>query len=185
MAVPDRSTARRVLGSIGPPAWLVTHSEGVARVAGAAARALADNGVEVDAPLVEAAALLHDIDKVEPRAAGHHGLAGAERLTELGYGELADAVASHPVTCLLETARFPRGWEAICVSVADRRVGQTFVAIDERLDAMTARHPAHAIQIQAAWAPADALEAELADAAGLSRAELEDRLRAAWEAGDR
>ena len=185
MAVPDRATARRVLASISPPAWLVTHSEGVARVAGGAARALADNGVEVDVALVEAAARLHDIDKVETRAAGRHGLVAAERLTELGYAELADAVASHPITCLLETARFPRGWEAICVSVADRRVGQTFVGIDQRLDAMTARHPAHAAQIQAAWGPADALEAELADAAGLSRETLEELLRAAWANGDR
>lgn len=185
MAIPDRPTARRVLASVDPPEWLVAHLEGVARVATAAARALEANGVAVDVALVEAAARLHDIDKLETPAAGRHGQVAAERLTALGYAELADAVASHPVTALLETAHFPRGWEAVCVAVADRRVGQTFVTIEERLDAMSARHPAHAAQIQAAWAPADALEADLAEAAGLSREALEELMHQAWAGPDR
>jgi putative nucleotidyltransferase with HDIG domain len=185
MAVPDRSTARQVLAADNPPEWLVVHSEGVARVAAEAARTLAHNGVSVDPLLVEAAARLHDIDKMETRANGRHGLAGAERLTGLGYGELADSVASHPVTCLLDPERSPRSWPAICVSVADRRVGQSFMTIADRLADMAARYPAHASQIAAASGPADALEAKLAQAAGLSRAALESQLRAAWAHGDR
>ena len=52
-------------------------------------------------PLVEAAALLHDLDKALPsddplRALGH-GHAGARWLDERGYEELAPAVDSHPV----------------------------------------------------------------------------------------
>ncbi|MGH2484234.1 MAG: HDIG domain-containing metalloprotein [Candidatus Limnocylindria bacterium] len=185
MAVPDRSAARLVLAAGNPPEWLVVHSEGVARVAAEAARMLAYNGVSVDPLLVEAAARLHDIDKMETRANGPHGLAGAERLTGLGYGELADPVASHPFYCLLDPERFPRSWAAICVSVADRRVGQHFSGIGERLDDLATRYPDDAEPIHAAREPAEALEARLADAAGLTRRALEVRLRDAWADGDR
>ena len=185
MAVPDRQTARRLLAHDDPAEWLVVHSEGVARVAAEAARALAANGVEVDPHLVEAAGRLHDIDKTTTRDNGRHGLAGAEHLTALGYGELADPVASHPFYCLLDPERFPISWAAICVSVADRRVGQRFTDIRERLDDLANRYPDDAQPIHAAYEPADALEARLADAAGLTRRALEDRLRDAWADGDR
>lgn len=185
MAVPDRPTARRLLARDDPPDWLVIHSEGVARVAAEAARALADNGIEVDQHLVEAAGRLHDIDKVTTRGNGRHGLAGAEQLALLGYPELAEPVASHPFYCLFDPERFPRSWAAVCVSVADRRVGQQFVAIGERLDDLATRYPDYAEQIHAAHEPAQALEARLADAAGLTRGALADRLQAAWADGDR
>lgn len=185
MAVPDRSTARQLLAADSPPEWLVVHSEGVARVAAEAARALADNGVQVDPPLVEAAGRLHDIDKVATRGNARHGLAGAEHLTALGYLELAEPVASHPFYCLLDPERFPRSWAAICVSVADRRVGQHFSDIGERLDDLATRYPDDTEPIHAAREPAEALEARLADAAGLTRRALEVRLRDAWADGDR
>lgn len=185
MAVPDRQTARRLLARDDPPNWLVIHSEGVARVAAEAARALADNGIDVDPHLVEAAGRLHDIDKVTTRGNGRHGLAGAEHLTALGYPELADSVVSHPFYCLLDPDRFPRSWAAICVSVADRRVGQQFVDIGERLDDLATRYPDYAEQIHAALEPAQALEARLADASKLTRLELEERLQAAWTDDDR
>src|SRR3989304_6179602 len=87
--------------------------------------------------------------------------------------------------CLLDPERSPSGWTAICVSVADRRVGLAFMTIAERLDDMAERHPAHTREIAAARGPADNLEAKLAAAAGLSRAALEGRLRAARADGDR
>jgi putative nucleotidyltransferase with HDIG domain len=185
MAVPDRPTARRLLAQDHPPDWLVVHSEGVARVAAEAARALADYGVEVDPFLAEAAGRLHDIDKTKTRGTGRHGLAGAAYLSALGYEDLAEPVASHPFYCLLDPERFPTSWAAICVSVADRRVGQGFTAIRERLDDLANRYPDDVEPIRAAYEPADALEARLAEAAGLTRGALEDRLRDAWADGDR
>jgi hypothetical protein len=62
-------------------------------------------------------------------------------------------------------------------------VAQAFVTVDERLDDMKLRHPEYAESIEAARRPAHALEAEVADAVGLSVDALVDRLRAAWEAG--
>src|SRR3990170_6811632 len=164
MAVPDRSTARRLLADAELPEGIVVHSEGVARVATAAAGLLAEAQIPVDGALVEAAALLHDIDKVEIRATGgQHGIVGARRLEALGYEELAMPVASHPITALLDDDRYPIGWPSVLVAVADRHVAQEFMTVDERLDDMKNRHPEHVASIEAARRPAHALEEELAE----------------------
>ncbi|HUF05952.1 MAG TPA: HDIG domain-containing protein [Candidatus Binatia bacterium] len=184
MAIPDRSTARRLLDDEGLPDGIVVHSTGVARVAVAAAGLVAEARVPVDGALVEAAALLHDIDKVEiRRTGGTHGIVGARRLEAMGYEELAMPVASHPITCLVDDDRFPIGWPSVLVAVADRHVAQRFLTVDERLDDMKARHPEHAESIESARRPAHALEAELAAVTGLSVDDLVQRLRVAWEAG--
>ena len=186
MAVPDRATARRLLDEAGLPDGILVHSTGVARVAIAGAGLVAEAGIPVDSRLVEAAALLHDIDKVEiRRTGGEHGLVGARRLEAAGYGELAMPIASHPVGCLLDDERFPIGWPSVLVAVADRHVAQEFITIDERLDDMQRRHPEHAAQIEAARRPAHALEAQVAEAVELEVSDLVERLRAAWAVGRR
>ncbi|MGH2455255.1 MAG: HDIG domain-containing metalloprotein [Candidatus Limnocylindria bacterium] len=145
---------------------------------------MAAAGIPVDLALVEMAALLHDIDKPLTRAgAGPHGMVGAARLAELGYAELGPAVASHPVTALLDDARFPRGWPSVIVAVADRHVAQGFLTTDQRIDEMAVRHPEYRAALEASRRPAHALEADLAEAAGLGVDEMVDRLRRAWEAG--
>jgi putative nucleotidyltransferase with HDIG domain len=184
MVVPGRDQALEILASLELPEGIVVHSRGVARVAAEAARMVAAAGVPVDVRLVEVAALLHDIDKPETRAgAGDHGEVAAERLTEMGFPELAAPVASHPVTCLLDDRCFPRGWPSVIVSVADRHVAQGFVSIEQRIDDMAARHPQYAAQLDAARRPANALEVELCEAVGIEPDELVARLRSAWQAG--
>ncbi len=184
MAIPDRLTARRLLDEADLPDGIVRHSEGVARVARAAAALLAEAQIPIDGALVEAAALLHDIDKGEiRRTGGEHGIVGARQLEAAGYEELAIPIASHPVNALLDEERFPIGWPSVVVAVADRHVAQDFVTIDERLDDMKSRHPEHAADIEAARRPSHALEAELAEVVDLTVDELVDRLRAAWTAG--
>ncbi len=184
MAVPDRSTARRLLDEARLPDGIVVHSEGVARVAVAAAGLVAEAQIPIDGALVEAAALLHDIDKVEiRRSGGSHGIVGARRLEEAGYPELAMPVASHPVSCLLDDDRYPIGWPSVIVAVADRHVGQEFMTVDERLDDMKQRHPEYAAEIESARRPAHALEAQVAEGIGMSVDGLVERLRAAWKAG--
>jgi len=102
----------------------------------------------------------------------------------MGYAELAMPVASHPVTSLLDDDRYPIGWPSVLVAVADRHVAQRFMTVDERIDDMRLRHPEFAESIEAARRPSHALEAELADATGLTVDDLVDRLRAAWEQGE-
>ena len=184
MAIPDRDTARRLLVGAGLPDGIVIHSEGVARVAVAAAGLVAEASIPVDGALVEAAALLHDIDKAEVRRTrGEHGVVGARRLEAAGYAELALPVASHPLHALLDDDRHPIGWPSVLVAVSDRHVGQAFMTVDERLDDMKLRHPEHADSIEMARRPAHALEEQVAEAVGLSVDDLIGRLRMAWQAG--
>jgi uncharacterized protein len=184
VAIPDRGTALRILDDAELPNGIRRHSEGVARVAVEAARMVAEAGIFVDAALVEAAALLHDIDKpIIRRRGGLHGEVAAEMLAQMGYPELAGPVASHPVACLLDDARSPRGWPSVLLAIADRRVAQSFVTIEERLADMAARHPRFRAQIEAARAPAQALERELVEVTRLDPHTLQDRLRSAWRAG--
>jgi putative nucleotidyltransferase with HDIG domain len=184
MVVPGRDQALEILDSLGLPDGIVVHSRGVARVAAEAARMVAASGIPVDVRLVEVAALLHDIDKPRTRdGEGIHGEVAAEELTEMGFPELAAPVASHPVTCLLDDRCFPRGWPSVLVAIADRHVAQEFLTVDERIDDMVRRHPEYADSLQAARAPAHALEAELCEALDTDREALVERLRAAWQAG--
>ncbi len=183
MAVPDLDRAQAILESYALPDGIVWHSEGVRRVAVEAARLVAAADVPVDVGLVEVAALLHDIDKLRIReSGGEHGIVGAAELERMGYPELAMPVASHPVNCLLDDDRFPRGWPSVLVAIADRHVAQEFVTIDQRLDGMASRHPEYRASIEAARRPAHALERELAETLGRSTEALVERLRAAWEA---
>ena len=184
MAVPTLAQAELLLASFDLPEGIVTHSHGVSRVAGEVARLLEAAKIAVDPNLVAVAALLHDVDKLVTRGDGEgHGVVGAQWMAERGYPELAEPIASHPIACLLDPARTPRGWPSLSVAVADRHVAQTFVSIDDRIDDQARRYPEFRATLEAARAPAHAMQADLAAAAGLSANQLDDRLRAAWEEG--
>ncbi len=181
--MPNRAEAAAVLAGLTPPRWLLAHSAAVADVAAFLGRALERAGVAVDRPLIEAAALLHDVGKFGPGAGDgeSHGRVGAEWLTRHGYGELAPAVADHPVTTLSMPERRERwlaraGWEARVVAYADRRADLRLVTASARLDDMVRRHPEHRASIDRARRHVSALEQEICSAAGI-RADDVRRLR--------
>lgn len=181
MVVPTLVDAERLLASFELPDGILIHSHGVSRVAGEAARLLAAAGIAVDPQLVEVAALLHDVDKLETRNDGEqHGLLAARWMAERGYPELSEPIASHPIGCLADPARAPRGWDSVAVAAADRHVAQQFMTIDQRIDDQARRYPTFRAELEAVRAPAHAMQADLAAAAGISVEELEERLRAAW-----
>ena len=135
-----------------PPAWLVTHVTVAAEIAAFVARRAAAAGADLDVPICEAAALLHDVDKtasVRAEVPGRpHGLAGAEWSRRRGHEELAPAIASHPVTLLADDERYSR-WrpraavEELIVAYADKRSGQRLVSLEERFADWIARYPEH------------------------------------------
>jgi putative nucleotidyltransferase with HDIG domain len=185
MAVPSLALAEQLLASFDLPDGIVTHSRGVSRVAAEAARLLSAAEVDVDQQLVAVAALLHDIDKPETRGDGHaHGVVGARWMAERGFPELSEPIASHPISCLIDPSRAPRGWASVSVAVADRHVAQGFLTIDQRIDDQAGRYPAFRAELEACRAPAHAMQDDLAKAARLSSEALEDRLRAAWTEGE-
>jgi putative nucleotidyltransferase with HDIG domain len=184
MAIPNAEEARRILAARRLPNGVVAHSEGVARVAVAAARLVEAALIPVDVGLVEVAAVLHDIDKPLTRGRGErHGEVGARLLREMGFGALAPPIASHTIEAVLDERWFPRGWPSVLLWVADKHVAQSFMTIDERLDDMAQRYPRYRADIEAARPWAHRLEREVAEGTGLAVSDLVERLRSAWEAG--
>jgi hypothetical protein len=152
MAVPGRVDAAALLLSLDPPPWFLRHSRAVAEVAGWLAACAEAAGRGVDRAVVEAAALLHDVDKLAPVAAvvtPQHGDGSAAWLAARGLGSLSSAVSAHPVTRLADGAWFER-WiasastEDLIVSYADKRAGQRLESMDRRFGSWTRRYPSDA-----------------------------------------
>jgi molybdenum cofactor cytidylyltransferase len=132
----------------------LAHGRGVADVALALARALNAQGAGLDLELAEAAALLHDIAKGQPR----HEQAGARILADLGFTRTAEIVAAHRD---IDPTGLKRPTERELVYLADKLVrgpqrigiGQRFqekldrFAGDEAACAAIARRLGHALDM--------------------------------------
>lgn len=149
MSVPGRVDAAALLLSLQPPAWHLRHVRAVAEIAAWLGLRAVAAGRPVDRALVEAAALLHDVDKVlppdDPLRSLPHGAGSAAWLAARGHGELAAAVAGHPVTRL--AAHDADAWldratdHELLVAYADKRAGQRRVSMAERFADWTRRYP--------------------------------------------
>jgi HD superfamily phosphodiesterase len=149
MSVPTRAAAAALLLSLDPPAWHVRHARAVAEIAGFLAMRCAARGERVDRALVEAAALLHDVDKALPRSdparALRHGEGSAAWLAARGFGELGPAAAMHSVTRLVDDGA--DAWLAtaslaeLIVAYADKRAGQRLESMDARFAGWRRRYP--------------------------------------------
>jgi uncharacterized protein len=149
MSVPSRPAAAALLLSLDPPAWHLRHARAVAEVAGWLAARCTERGDLLDLALVEAGALLHDVDKAlpvgDPAALLPHGEGSAAWLAARGHEELAPVVASHPVTRLLDhdadawLAGAP--FEELLVAYADKRAGQRLESMDARFASWRRRYP--------------------------------------------
>jgi HD superfamily phosphodiesterase len=188
MTVPGRVEAAELLLSLDPPAWFLRHARAVGEVAGWLAARIAAAGTTIDRRLVEAAALLHDVDKLlpadDPARSLPHGDGSAAWLTRHGHPELARSVAAHPVTRLVDGERYRR-WAAFAsreervVAYADKRAGQ-------RLEPMAARFASWRRRYPDGWTGAEAravlerarrLEADVCRAAGIAPVNVR---RLAW-----
>ena len=133
---------------------------------------------------MEAAALLHDVDKALPldhplRDLGH-GAAGAAWLTEAGHAELARTLIAHPVTRFNEPDA--EAWltdapiEERIVVYADKRATQRVVSLEQRFDRWRRKHPEYRAKLDRAYAVAERLEDTLCTAIGIASTDVE-RLR--------
>jgi hypothetical protein len=142
--------AAALLLSLHPPPWFTRHACGVAEVAGSLANLIARRDTTIDRRLVEAAALLHDADKLlptsDPARRLPHGEGSAAWLARQGHPELGPAVSNHPVTRLADRVRF-RAWLATAtveekvVAYADKRAGQRLESLEARFRSWARRYP--------------------------------------------
>jgi putative nucleotidyltransferase with HDIG domain len=184
MAVPTRTEALALLLSTSPSPRLLQHVTVVAEVASFLAHRAAVAGLTVDRRLVEAAALLHDVDKALPpddpvRSLGH-GAAGADWLREAGHAELARPVAAHPVMQLGSPdaddwiASAPLEDRIVCY--ADKRATQRVVSLEARFARWRNKHPEYAERLDESLVMAKRLEADLCQRVGI-RPDGVERLR--------
>ncbi|MBI4448035.1 HD domain-containing protein [Candidatus Woesearchaeota archaeon] len=112
------------------------HSFSVANYALKTAETLEKKGHKINKELVLAAALLHDIKKLNAK---HHTKEGAELLENLGYEEVAEIVKKHGFECLEKNP--PKTIEEKIVFYADKRDewGQ-IVTLEERFEKLKERY---------------------------------------------
>lgn len=92
-----------------------------------------DPSIEVNQPLLEVAALLHDIDNAIPKLPGErHPDTGVRILHENQYGEVADLVKTHPLHAILDQTLAPKTWEEKILYLSDKMVKHTIITVDER-----------------------------------------------------
>jgi hypothetical protein len=121
----------------------------VAEIASWLADQAARRGIAVDRRVVEAAALLHDVDKLPAvrRMIGDssHGEGSATWVTRHGAPELAEPVRNHPVTLLADETSARRiltaPLEVRLVAYADKRAGQRLGTMDARFRSWQRRYP--------------------------------------------
>lgn len=88
---PDRDTCLNMLQEYGTPGHVVRHCKAVTDTALRIAEALNKNGYNLNLELLQGAALLHDIARVED----DHGLIGSQIAEERGYVEAAKLIKCH------------------------------------------------------------------------------------------
>jgi len=135
--VPSRQVCEQLLAErFAADSPVIGHCRAVAHVALLMAERVNNSGCRLDIELIEAAALLHDLAKGEPR----HAAAGADMLRGLGYSAVADLVAVH-----MELP--PRDDDAITAAdllfLADKLLeGDRFVPLETRFRRQLERHAA-------------------------------------------
>jgi uncharacterized protein len=130
--VPTREECLRLLDQYQVPEHVLRHSLIVCTVALTLCRELNRSGEALDRDMVQAAALLHDIAKMESLRTGQrHAQIGAQWLSRLGFEEVGEIVRQHVV---LDDGHPPdRITEAHLVHYADKRVRHTeIVSLAER-----------------------------------------------------
>jgi uncharacterized protein len=138
--VPSREECLRLLAQYEVPENVLQHSLIVCTVALILCRELNRRGEGLDRAKVQAAALLHDIAKMESLKTGEsHSRIGAQWLAGLGFEEVGEIVRQHVV--LDDNGSADRITETQLVHYADKRVKHTkVVSLAERFDDLKERY---------------------------------------------
>jgi molybdenum cofactor cytidylyltransferase len=159
--LPSPAECEAILSSFVVSDAVLRHSRAVTRVAGVLVNALANAGQRLDAELVHASCMLHDLAKGQP----NHAEAGAAIVADIGFPQVADVIAEH---ARVAYAGGEPGVNAL-VFLADKLVREDrVVSLEERFSpsfAQLRNHPA-ALQLsrqkyETACAISGAIEARI------------------------
>jgi len=94
--IPTRAWTLRLIKNKGMPLHIMSHSMMVRRVAVIIGHSIRLSGYEINLPLIDRAALLHDICKIDSIVSGgDHAMMGEELLKDLGYPLVGDIIGQH------------------------------------------------------------------------------------------
>lgn len=149
------------------PDNVVAHLLAVNRIAMDLARKINARGHKVNLELVDAASILHDIDKMQSLKEGNHGALSRKILEGEGYPEVAIIAESHVLYNIISLGGLPC-IEAKIVFYADKRVNHDkVVSISERFKYFRERYPQYLENINRAEPLTLKLELELMELAGI------------------
>ena len=138
--IPSEQECLELMAEVNLAPAVVNHSIAVKNVALRLADKIEKGGVKVNKPLIAAAALLHDIMKIEAEVC--HGIEGGEFLRKRGFHEVASIVEKHCLSNLGSPGLVPRTTEEKLLMYSDLRVkGGNFVSLEERFDYIRERYP--------------------------------------------
>lgn len=125
---PNRDTCLKLLKRYNTPPHVVRHCKAVTDVALQIAKALNSKGYDIDLKLLEAAALLHDIARVEK----NHGLKGAIIAQKHGYKQVSNLIKCHMFYATDPIKEKINEQDILCL--ADRMVKEDqYVGIETRM----------------------------------------------------
>ncbi|MEA2101920.1 MAG: HDIG domain-containing protein [Thermodesulfobacteriota bacterium] len=132
----DEKTINRIIKEQGVPEHIIRHCRMVRHVASGIAFALENRGCRIDRSLVDAAAMLHDISKMESvNNGGDHALMGQRLLEGQGYPRVGAIIGRH-----VRLGSFDLN-EAMVVNYADKRVRHDeVVSLELRFDDLVKRY---------------------------------------------
>lgn len=140
MKTPSREECLALLKRRAVPSHVFVHCLKVEQVACYLANVLNDHGENLDLHLVEAAALLHDITKIDGFQSGQdHAMTAGALLRSLGYPRVAEVVEHHIVV----PSEIELGWvtEEELINYADKRVmHDRIVTLEERFEDLLRRY---------------------------------------------
>lgn len=164
--IPTEEQAKQIWGKYGLPEGKRGHVTLVTRVARFLANKLTVNNSQltINTNLLNAAALLHDIDKNIPRLPGEeHPDTAVRILKKEGMEEVANLVKTHPLHAILDSVIAPKTWEEKLLYLADKMVKYEIITVDERFKLWNDEHlPADAQALfDRAYPKVKALENEI------------------------
>jgi len=170
--IPSHKQIQKLWDTFALPPYKRDHCREVARLALWFASALTRTGATtgVNMRLLEAAALLHDIDKMAPKRLHEHHPDTAVRILREGHmEEVSDLVKTHPLNAILDQSIAPKTMEQKLLFLADKMVKQHIITVDERFALWRKEDLSKeaVAQLNLAYPRVKALEQEICSAIGV------------------
>jgi putative nucleotidyltransferase with HDIG domain len=137
--IPSESECLELLSELNLPSAVINHSVAVKNFALDTAESLSVKGHSINKPLIAAAALLHDVMKVDAQVC--HGIEGGEFLRTKGFHEVAGVVEKHCLNNLFDPDLVPKSQEEKLLMYADLRINAgSIVSLDDRFEYIRKRY---------------------------------------------